>query len=138
MSGTGKCLDHSYVSIKGAYKSLWRAPLGKLDYNTVWLIPDYKLVLKKHKPERLCCGQRTLYMTSKTASTAQIGIASRMYVLIWMISQRPQRLCQQLVILHKHILIYLNNKAWAKAVKNSVNHQNISFNQGYLLQYRQL
>lgn len=35
-------------------------------------------------------------------------------------------------------LIYLNNKAWAKAVKNSINHQNISFNQGDLLQYRQL
>lgn len=47
-----KCLDLFYGSVKEAYKSLCRAPLGMSDHNVVYLVPLYKSVLKKTKPER--------------------------------------------------------------------------------------
>lgn len=47
-----KCLDLCYGNVKGAYKSLSRAPLGTSDHNVVYLVPSYKLVLKQQKPER--------------------------------------------------------------------------------------
>lgn len=47
-----KCLDLCYGSIKGAYKSLWRAPLGASDHNVVYLVTSFKPVLKRHKPEQ--------------------------------------------------------------------------------------
>lgn len=45
-----KRLDLCHGSIKGAYKSLQRAPLGESDHN-VYLVPSYKSVLKRHKLE---------------------------------------------------------------------------------------
>lgn len=47
-----KCLDLCYGSIKGAYKSLRRDPLGASDHNIVYLVPSFKPVLKRQKPER--------------------------------------------------------------------------------------
>lgn len=44
-------LDLCYGSIKGAYKSFSRAPLGMFDHNTVYLVPSYKLTLKARRPE---------------------------------------------------------------------------------------
>ncbi len=46
-----KCLDLCYGSVKGAYTSFCRAPLGMSDHNVVYLVPLYKSVLKKTKPE---------------------------------------------------------------------------------------
>ncbi len=49
----GKYLDLCYESIKGAYKSSLKTPLGLSDHH-VYLAPVYKPVLKrKKKPERL-------------------------------------------------------------------------------------
>ena len=45
-----KTLDHCYTTIKDAYKSLKRAPLGDSDHNTVHLVPRYRQRLKQHKP----------------------------------------------------------------------------------------
>lgn len=47
-----KRLDLCYGSIKRAYKSLQRAPLGASDHNTVYLVPSYKPVMKNNRPER--------------------------------------------------------------------------------------
>ncbi|KAK0133217.1 hypothetical protein N1851_031280 [Merluccius polli] len=45
------CLDLCYGSVKGAYKSLQRAPFSTSDHYCVYLVPHYKPVLRKHKPE---------------------------------------------------------------------------------------
>ena len=43
-------IDHCYTTIKGAYRSLKRAPLGNSDHNMVHLIPTYRQQLKREKP----------------------------------------------------------------------------------------
>ena len=43
-------LDHCYSTIRGAYRSLKRAPLGESDHNMVHLVPVYKQQLKRQKP----------------------------------------------------------------------------------------
>ena len=45
-----RTLDHCYTTIKGAYKSLKRAPLGNSDHNMVHLVPAYRQQLKSNKP----------------------------------------------------------------------------------------
>ncbi len=45
------CLDLSYGLVKGAYKSLRRAPLGMSDHYCVYLVSSYKPVPRKHKLE---------------------------------------------------------------------------------------
>ena len=45
-----KILDHCYTSIKKAYHSIRRAPLGQSDHNMVYLVPEYKQKLKVNKP----------------------------------------------------------------------------------------
>lgn len=47
-----KCLDLCYDTVKRAYRSFSRAPLGLSDHNVVYLVPVYKTVLKRTKPER--------------------------------------------------------------------------------------
>ena len=42
-------LDHCYSTIKGAYRSLKRPPLGKSDHNMVHLVPAYRQQLKRDK-----------------------------------------------------------------------------------------
>ena len=46
-----KCLDLCYGTVKDAYKSLYRAPLGSSDHNVVYFVPSNRPVLRKHKPE---------------------------------------------------------------------------------------
>lgn len=46
------CLDLCYGLVKGAYKSLQRAPLGTSHHCCVYLVPYCKPVQRKHKPER--------------------------------------------------------------------------------------
>ena len=46
----GKTLDHCYTSIKGAYRSIPRAPLGRSDHSVVFLLPVYTQKLKRVKP----------------------------------------------------------------------------------------
>ena len=47
-----KYLDLCFGSVKGAYKSFNRAPLGMSDHSGVYLVPSYISVLKRNKPER--------------------------------------------------------------------------------------
>ena len=46
----GRTLDHCYTTIKGAYRSIPRAPLGRSDHAMVYLVPTYKQQLKRVKP----------------------------------------------------------------------------------------
>ena len=46
----GRTLDHCYTTIKGAYRSIRRAPLGRSDHAMVYLVPTYKQQLKRVKP----------------------------------------------------------------------------------------
>ena len=55
-------LDHCYTTIKGAYRSLKRAPLGESDHNMVHLVPAYRQQLKRQKPIK-----RTLPQWTKPA-----------------------------------------------------------------------
>jgi len=43
-------LDTWYGNIKEAYTSRSMPPLSNSDHNTVYLIPTYKTLLKRHKP----------------------------------------------------------------------------------------
>ena len=45
-----KTLDHCYTTIKDAYTSMRRAPLGQSDHNMIHLVPLYKQSLKRTKP----------------------------------------------------------------------------------------
>ncbi|KAL8578621.1 hypothetical protein ACOMHN_007079 [Nucella lapillus] len=45
-----KILDHCYTTIAGAYRSLTRAPLGRSDHATVFLVPVYRQRVKTIKP----------------------------------------------------------------------------------------
>jgi len=46
----GRILNHCYTTIKGAYHSIPRAPLGRSDHAMVYLVPSYKQQLKCIKP----------------------------------------------------------------------------------------
>ena len=46
----GRTLDHFYTTIKGAYRSIPRAPLGRSDHAMVDLVQTYKQQLKCVKP----------------------------------------------------------------------------------------
>ena len=46
----GRTLDHCYTTIKGAYRSIHRAPRGRSDHAMVYLVPTYKQQLKRVKP----------------------------------------------------------------------------------------
>ena len=46
----GRTLDHCYTTIKGACRSIPRAPLGRSDHAMVYLVPTYKRQLKCVKP----------------------------------------------------------------------------------------
>lgn len=48
----GKVLDLCYGTIRGAYKSYCKAPLGTSDHNSVHLVPVYQPTLKREKTER--------------------------------------------------------------------------------------
>ena len=52
-----KTLDHCYTPIKGAYRSLRRAPLGESDHNMIHLVPTYKSQLKREKPVKITVRQ---------------------------------------------------------------------------------
>ena len=46
----GRTLDHCYTTIKGAYRSIPRAPLGRSNHAMVYLVPTNKQQLKCVKP----------------------------------------------------------------------------------------
>ena len=46
----GRTLDHSHTTIKGAYRSIPRAPFGRSDHAMVYLVPTYKQQLTCVKP----------------------------------------------------------------------------------------
>ena len=79
-----KCLDLCYGTVKGAYKSLRRAPLGTSDHNVVYLVPTYKSVLKRHKAEQRFVPVWTedSFCVSRTVLLALIGMSSKMPVWI--------------------------------------------------------
>lgn len=82
-----KLLDLCYGSIKGAYKSLRRALLGASD-NNVYLVPSYKPVLKRHKPER----RLVLVWSEESIQRLQDCCASTdwdLFMRVWMNPQRP-------------------------------------------------
>ena len=49
-SRDGRTIDHYYTTIKGAYRSIPRAPLGRSDHAMIDLVPTYKQQLKHVKP----------------------------------------------------------------------------------------
>ena len=55
-----KILDHCYTTIRGAFLSIPRAPLGRSDHAMVYLVPTYKQQLKCVKPTVKTVKQRSL------------------------------------------------------------------------------
>ena len=53
----GNILDLCYGNITDAYISQARPPLGFSDHNVVFLLPHYKPVLKRHKPQNCSINQ---------------------------------------------------------------------------------
>ncbi|XP_077990622.1 uncharacterized protein LOC144444944 [Glandiceps talaboti] len=52
-------LDHCYTTIKNAYRSIPRAPLGNSDHSTIFLVPAYRQELKRCKPVKRSIPQWT-------------------------------------------------------------------------------
>lgn len=140
-----KCLDLCYGSVKGAYKSLCRAPLGMSDHNVVYLVPSYKSVLKKTKPERclvpewseesINCLQDCFSCTDWDVFTNDCADLDELTETV----SAYITFCEDLVIPKKEICIYPNNKPWVtKSVKNSIIQRNICFKQGDVTQYKVL
>ena len=46
----GRTLDHCYTTIKGAYRSIPRAPISRSEHAMVYLVPNYKQQLECVKP----------------------------------------------------------------------------------------
>ncbi len=138
-----RCLDLCYGSIKGAYKALCRAPLGASDHNTVYLVPSYKPLLRRNKPERrlvphwseeslLClqdCFNCTDWDVFSCPNLDELTETVTSYITF----------CENLVIPQKSFSVYPNNKPWvSKSLKFIINQRNISFHKGDLTQYRVL
>lgn len=126
-----------YGMVKGAFKYLCRAPLGLSDHSFVYLVPSYRPVLRKHKPERrlvpvwweesvhrlqdcFSCTDWDMFNSACTGLDELTDTVSS-YVTF----------CEESVVPRKSITIFSNNKPWIpKSVKNIINTCNISFNKG--------
>lgn len=114
-----KLLDLCHGSLKGAYKSLRRAPLGASDHN-VYLVPSYKPVLKRHKPER----RLVLVWSEESIQRLQDCCACTDWDLFMRVWMKPEtvsdyvRFCEDSIIRKRSISIFPNNKPWvSKSVK---------------------
>lgn len=140
----GKCLDLCYGSIKGAYKSALRAPLGKSDHHVVYLAPTYKPVLKREKTEKklvpvwsedsiqelMGCFECTDWDLFKSECTDLDDLTETVTSYI--------EFCEDLVIHKKPCIVFPNNKPWiTKQVKSSINLRNIYFKQGDSIRYKE-
>lgn len=71
-----KALELCYGSIRGAYKSTARAPLGSSDHNTMHLLPLYRTVLKMEKVQKrdMKFGPMKAIWYCRAVLSAQIGL----------------------------------------------------------------
>ncbi len=140
-----KCLDLCYGSIKGAYKSFSRVPLGMSDHSVVYLVPTYKSVLKETKPERR--------LVPVWSSEAAEHLKDCFFCTDWDLFKESCsdlddltetvtgyiNFCEDMIIPKKPINIFSNNKPWlTKSLKNIINLRNISFIQGDETRNREL
>lgn len=132
-----RCLNLCYGSIKGAYKSLQRAPLGLPDKCVVYQVLKYRRVLKKSKLELLLvliwmtesvqklrdcfsCKNWDLFINSCT-NLDELSVTVTSYVIFYEVH----------IIWRKLIYVFLNNKLrMSKSVKGTINERNISFTKG--------
>lgn len=131
-----KCLDRCYSSIKGAYKSLQRAPLGESDHN-VYLVPSYKPVLKRHKLE----WRFVPVWSEESIQRFQDCYACTDWDFFTNASESVDELtktvsdyagfCEDSIIHKRSISIFPNIRSWVyKSVKNTLNQRSICFNKG--------
>ena len=140
-----RCLDLCYGSIKDAYKSFPRAPLGTSDHSVVYLCPTYKSVLKATKPERRLVPVWSEESTQRlqdclfcTDWDLFVDTCSDLDDLTETVTSYIN-FCEDLIIPRKLISIFPNNKPWvSKSVKNIINLRNISFNKGDITRSREL
>ncbi|XDV19566.1 hypothetical protein PO909_025015 [Leuciscus waleckii] len=140
-----KCLDLCFGTVKGAYKSLPRAPLGTSDHNVVYLVPMYKSVLKRHKVERRMVPvwtENSVHCLQDCFSVTDWDVFKNACPDLDELTETVSAyisFCEEMIIPQKSILIYPNNKPWvSKSVKSIINQRNISFNQGDMIQHRVL
>lgn len=121
-----KCLDLCFGSIKRAYKSFRRAPLGMSDHSAVYLVPSYKSVLKRNKPERrlvpvwseesIYCLQDCLHDTDWDLFR---NVCEDLDELTDVVSSYVS-FCESSIIPRKEISLYPHNKPWVtKGVKKN-------------------
>ena len=114
----GRTLDHCYTTIKGAYRSIPRAPLGRSDHVIVYQAPTYKQQLKRVKPTVNTVKQWSVNAMETLRSCFEctdLGVFKEAAANIDEYTETVTdyiTFCEGLCIPTKTITIYPNDKPW--------------------------
>ena len=130
-------LDHLYTTIKGAYRSLQRPPLGDSDHNMVHLVPVYRQQLKLRKPI-----QKLMPRWTKSSIQSLQGCYA---CTDWDAFREPGQtiheyteividyvnFCQDLCIPEKLVTVYPNDKPWfGEAIRHKLMNRENAYHSG--------
>ena len=116
----GNILDHCSTTIRGTYRSIPRAPLGRSDHAMVYLVPTYKQQLKCVKPTVKTVKQWSLDAVESLRGCFECtdwGVFKEAAADIHEYTESVSdyiTFCEGLCIPTRTIKIYHNNKPWFK------------------------
>ena len=128
-------IDLCFSNIADAFRSLCRPPLGRSDHNVVHLVPKYRQLLKRKKPQtrrvpiwdhdtsealKGCfdCTDRHGFIESCSVNPDELADTRMSYI----------QFCEHNVIQMKTIRIFPNNKQWiTKYLKCMLNQKKLAF-----------
>ena len=126
-------LDKCYGNVNNAYVSKAKPPLSNLDHNTVYLLPTYKTVLKRSKPQT----KTVKVWTSDSIETLKGCFLSTEWSIFHEMDVDNAnetvtdyiQFCLDNVIPQKEKTVYPNNKPYiTKEVKDCINRTGIKRN----------
>ena len=139
----GKTLDHFYSTIKHAYRSIPRAPLGHSDHCLIQMVPTYRQLLKRAKPTRTTVRRWTAEATEM--------LQDCMESTDWESLRGPEdnnntyadtvcsyiNFCEQMCLPTKVITRYNNHKPWfSKQLRELRRHKEQAYREGDLDTFR--
>ena len=134
----GNSLDHCYTTIRGAYRSIPRAPLGRSDHAMVYQVPTYKQQLKCATPTVITVKQWSLDAVESLRGCFECtdwGVFKEAAADIHEYTEYVSdyiTFCEGLFIPTKTIKIYHNNKPWFKTdIKHKQRYQTQAKQEAY-------